>query len=198
MINSRITKFSVSVAAVAVLAVGVYGLSTGKRNSGLSLEYTPSPESVACDSIASPEAVTGIPRFSYTNNYSNSRFGFSLKHPADFKVTEFPNEKGGETIIIQNPKTQIGVQIVVAPNQGQNIDITEELVRAEIPDMKISAGEKVVIDGGGKGLAFISDNEAFGGASREVWFVFRGNVYQISTYAEFDEFLKGIFGTWKF
>ncbi len=44
----------------------------------------------------------------------------------------------------------------------------------------------------------MSDNPAFAGASREVWFVFNTNLYQISTYTEFDELLKGLFGTWQF
>jgi hypothetical protein len=48
------------------------------------------------------------------------------------------------------------------------------------------------------GLAFKSDNQAFDGASREVWFVFRGNLYQISTYAWLDPLLQAIFKTWQF
>lgn len=45
---------------------------------------------------------------------------------------------------------------------------------------------------------FQSDNPAFDGASREVWFVYNDYLYQISAYAEFDEFLKELFGTWQF
>lgn len=37
-----------------------------------------------------------------------------------------------------------------------------------------------------------------GGASHEVWFVFRENLYQISTCARLDNLLQEMFSTWSF
>jgi len=100
------------------------------------------------------------------------------------------------------------VQIVISP-YGPDTDITEAMIHSDIPELKISDAQELLIGEGRKGLAFMSDNPAFcaspepcvkegNGKSREVWFVFGGNLYQISTYAEQDEFLKRLFGTWQF
>ena len=72
------------------------------------------------------------------------------------------------------------------------------MIEKDIPDLLITDAQTVEIGDNYKGLAFKSDNSAFGGASREVWFVFRNNLYQISTYEKFDELLKKVFSTWVF
>jgi hypothetical protein len=48
------------------------------------------------------------------------------------------------------------------------------------------------------GLAFVSDNEAFGGRSREVWFVYDGYLYQISTYLGMDQLVQNVLASWTF
>jgi hypothetical protein len=76
--------------------------------------------------------------------------------------------------------------------------MTAERIRADIPDMVIVDTETVEIGTDRMGLAFKSDNEAFDSASREVWFVFGGYLYQISTYERLDPVLKELFATWQF
>src|SRR3990167_4703188 len=66
------------------------------------------------------------------------------------------------------------------------------------PDMVIKDAQEVSIGDKRKGLAFGSDNAAFDGDSREVWFVFGGKLYQISAYMKHDDLLKGVFETWQF
>lgn len=154
-------------------------------------------ETAPLKSGAAPQAIAEIAGYQYTEKYANSSYGFSFKHPQDFAVSELPAE-GGEVVLIQNTAKNIGVQILISPFDGGEIDITADFIKAEIPDLKISQPQEVLVSLGRKGLAFMSDNEAFGGASREVWFVFGGNLYQISTYAELDGFLQGLFGTWEF
>jgi len=51
---------------------------------------------------------------------------------------------------------------------------------------------------GATGLTFKSDNPAFYGATSEGWFTYGGNVYEISTYARDDAFLKSILASWTF
>lgn len=148
-------------------------------------------------SNAAPEASAEIAEYQYTEKYTNSTYGFSFKHPQDFVVDSVPTEEG-EAILVQNIAKNIGAQILITPFPGGEIDITADFIKAEIPDLKISQPQEVLVSLGRKGLAFMSDNESFGGASREVWFVFGGNFYQISAYAELDGFLRGLFGTWAF
>lgn len=146
---------------------------------------------------ASSEAVEEITSYQYTETYSYSEYGFSFKYPRDFTVGAIVGD-GHQTILVQNLTKKIGVQILITPFDGKDIDITPEIVQQDIPDIKINDAQEILIGENRKGLAFLSDNKAFGGKSREVWFVYKGNLYQISTYAEFDEFLKGLFTTWQF
>jgi len=87
---------------------------------------------------------------------------------------------------------------MISPFDGDDIDLTKATILASIPDIEVSGEQEVLIGAGRKGLAFLSDSKEFGGKSREVWFIFRGNLYQVSTYAELDDFLKGLFATWSF
>lgn len=60
------------------------------------------------------------------------------------------------------------MQILISPFQGEDIDVTAEIIKADIPDMKIDNQQEVLVGSSQKGLAFVSDNPAFGGKSREV------------------------------
>ena len=134
----------------------------------------------------------------FTHNYIDKSYGFSFNYPDGYTVRSTPNADGaGNTVLIQNDSTKKGVQILITPYGDTDTNITEKKITTDIPDMKVSDPQNVTI-GTGHGLAFISDNGAFDGNSREVWFVFRGNLYQISTYASYDEFIKTLLGTWKF
>ena len=125
-------------------------------------------------------------------------FRFSLGLPEGFAAQEFKEEgSAGKSVVLQDAKGN-GIQILVTPFPEDLRVLTAERVQADIPDMKITDVRPVEIGAEHTGIAFMSDNEAFGGASREVWFVFRGNLYQISTYARLDTLLKSMFATWKF
>lgn len=145
--------------------------------------------------LSGDTAYSGVP---LTEEYANEQYRFSLSFPEGFSVGELPvDEAGGTAIIIQNEKGE-GIQIYVVPSGGGQKILSAEDIRASIPDMAIDAPEPVAIGNEHQGVAFLSNNEAFGGASREVWFYFRGNLYQISAYARQDILLKAMFATWKF
>ena len=145
---------------------------------------------------ATPEDIAAISSYQYTETYTHPTHRFSFKHPAGFTITPLETESE-EVLLIESPNKKIGIQIMITP-YGEDIDLTEDIVRASISETKMSDAQPVEIGKGRRGVAFLSDNPQFGGASREVWFVYKKNLYQISTYAEFDGFLKGMFGTWEF
>jgi hypothetical protein len=147
---------------------------------------------------ASPQAIAEISAYQYTQTYEHAANKFSFKYPEDFTVSSITNDDESEVILVQNIAKNIGVQILISSFKGDDIDVTAETIKADLPDLKISDPQTVEIGDNRKGLAFMSDSKEFGGQSREVWFVFRGSLYQISTYAELDGFLKGLFGTWQF
>jgi hypothetical protein len=143
-----------------------------------------------------PEAPYTLPEL--TKPYSNSDYRFSFMLPTDFTAQEMPqDENGARTFLFQNDRGE-GIQIVITPFDEDIATLTKERIQQDIPDLKITDEQPVEIGQNHTGLAFKSDNEAFGGASREVWFVFRGNLYQISTYERLDSLLQAIFGTWQF
>ncbi len=133
-----------------------------------------------------------------TKSYTNNDYRFSFMMPADFTSQEMPqDENGTRTFLFQNTKGE-GIQIMVSPFDEDLAVLTKERIQQDIPDMKITDEQPVEIGSNHTGLAFKSDNQAFNGASREVWFVFRNNLYQISTYERLDPLLQAIFGTWQF
>ena len=129
-----------------------------------------------------------------TQAYRSEKYGYNFKYPIGFTVRSF-EDGSGDTVIVE--KGTDGFQIFISPFDETG-DITESRIRADIPDMKIEGAQPVLLGEQGKGLAFKSDNAAWGGASREVWFAFGGYLYQISTYERLDGLLRAVLATWQF
>jgi|SRR3989344_502537 len=144
-------------------------------------------------------SLTPFSDYQYTQTYSDETYHFSFNYPEGFTVTAVSDMggEGGKTILLESDDKKVGIQILISP-YGSDVDITEAMIESDIPDMRVSDPQTVEIGSSRKGLAFMSNNPAFSGASREVWFTSGGYLYQISTYAEFDELLKKLFGTWTF
>ena len=129
--------------------------------------------------------------------YTNKTHKFSVQIPEGFTSQELAvDENGGTAIVLQDQKGN-GVQIYITPDKSGAASLSADDVRASLPEMRVVDAQDVEL-GTEKGVAFMSDNDAFSGASREVWFYFHGNLYQISTYARLDPLLQSMFGTWKF
>lgn len=140
------------------------------------------------------------------DNYRNSEYKFSLTMPEGFRSSELPADEGGGKAIIFQDDAGNGIQIYVTPFSGTQKILTADDIRRDIPDMQVENVQDVEVGSDYRGVAFMSDNDAYGGSSREVWFIFCGsqraqsscNLYQISTYARLDNLLQAMFGTWKF
>jgi hypothetical protein len=131
-------------------------------------------------------------------DYKNETFRFALDMPDGFSVGELPpDENGGTAIILQNKKGE-GIQIYITPTDREAKILTAEDVRTSLPGTEVKDSQVVTIGNDHQGIAFLSDNPAFDGSSREVWFYFRGNLYQISTYERLDTLLQAMFATWTF
>lgn len=133
-----------------------------------------------------------------SQSYKNDALRLSFSYPDGYAVREVGGEEGG-TILIENPDDSgRGIQISITPFTDTDTAITAERVQEDIPDMVVEDVQPVSLGVAGQGAAFTSDNESFGGDSREVWFVVAGRLYQVSTYAAYDKVLQAIMGTWKF
>ena len=132
--------------------------------------------------------------------YLNTSHSFSFKYPKDMKVENFKeSEDSPEVILVQNANEGKGFQIVITPfDEDVGNKLSKERIKLDVPDLLVKDEQSILIGQNGEGLAFLSDNADFGGKSREVWFVFNGFLYQISTYAHLDPILQSVFSTWQF
>jgi hypothetical protein len=149
-----------------------------------------------------PSVVPTVPVPPLGKTYANDAYGFSFSYPDGYAVQDAATDDatGARTILVQDAKGS-GVQILISPFDDADQTIDEARIRADIPDLAVREPQPVQVGADGSastGLAFKSDNAAFNGDSREVWFAFRGNLYQISTYAGYDDFLKALLSTWHF
>lgn len=180
-------KFLLYIFAIAILAVVgliVYFATTDTRERESGVEAPP---------YEPPELMA---------EYTSDAYQFSISIPETFSVREMP-APDGQTIVIEDPSGAgewgaVGIQIAVSTFDEDIRELTESMIARDIPDMRIVDAQPVEIGEQHTGIAFKSDNSAWDGASREVWFVFRGNLYQISTYERLDPLLRNIFATWKF
>ena len=129
---------------------------------------------------------------SLEEKYSNSKYKFFLKFPEGFQVREIVSEDT-DTILIENKRGE-GIQILISPFDDIR-SLTRDMIRKDLPELKTMNEQPITIEKVYQGLAFESDNPTFDGASQEIWFVFRGNLYQLSTYERFSSLLKSIFAT---
>ncbi len=135
----------------------------------------------------------------FTKEYKNDTYKFSLSMPENFTAREIVSEEAGGTgILLESDSRSDGVQITILPFDEDLRSLTKARIEQDIPDLVITDSQTIEIGDTHTGVAFKSDNESFDGASREVWFVFRGNLYQISTYERLDPLLQKMFATWKF
>lgn len=132
-----------------------------------------------------------------TQSYRNETYHLAFKYPEGYIVREVVSDTS-TTILIENPSDNKGIQIYITPYADKDTTITEERVLNDVPDIDVEDPQPILLGSAGEGLAFKSDNEEFGGDAREAWFVVAGNLYQITTYAAYDEVLKAIFATWSF
>lgn len=134
----------------------------------------------------------------YTKVYTGTKGHFSFKYPESFNVRSFIEEDGTEILTVENKSTGEGFQIRIQETDDNPLDITEERIKNDIPDITLNDPQEVLLGKSGKGLAFVSDDPAFGGKSREVWFALDNTFYQISTYFKYDYLVKGMLETWEF
>ncbi len=212
--NTEIQKYISYIFIILLVGVGAYFAinwlnDSPKSNTGDSVSwgeitFNPQPEVWEgqtfpnSDETQAPvgQTISNIDT-SIWKSFKSQKYGFALKYPEYFTLGQF-EEAGSDVYVFQNTERKQGIQIYVTP-VDETFDITKARILEDIPDMVVRDGQTVELgERSGKGLAFLSDNEAFGGSSREVWFVFKNNLYQISTYASLDTLLQEVLNTWQF
>ncbi len=173
--NTTIRSIALGAGIALVILVGVF-----------SYQYI----FISSNTSTLPELVSGAAEAG--EEYINEQYGFSFILPKGFSVRELPG-----VVVVENNDAD-GVQIVITALEEDIYNLTLERIQADLPGITIEEPEELELEGGRTGLAFKSDNEAFDGASREVWFVFDSRLYQISTYERLGPLLGELGSTWTF
>lgn len=133
----------------------------------------------------------------YTKTYTNNKIGFSFSYPDEFTVGELAEEGKKTVLTIQNTKTGEGLQIYITVYDDPSFSVSVDRIKSDIPDLPILNASNIIAGGKAKGVAFFSQNEAFGGPTAEVWFADGKNFYQATVRAGDAKLLEEIVKSWK-
>ncbi|MBD3282063.1 MAG: hypothetical protein GF387_00400 [Candidatus Portnoybacteria bacterium] len=136
-----------------------------------------------------------------TNNperklYIDSQYNFSFQYPSSFVINKFQEAENTSTILVQEKETKKSFQIFISYFDEPG-PLTKERILKDLPDLKIENPQQRVLKNGIVALIFFSEESSIG-KTREIWFVYKDNLYQISTYKELDQLTAQMLQTWEF
>jgi len=151
----------------------------------------------AGETIISPEVAEKLTKSELNRTYYYPQYRFSFQYPGELNASAFQEGDYGHTVLVQQPNERAGFQIFIASFDEAG-PITKERILRDLPDMVIDQPQHVII-GQDKitALIFFSHEPSLG-RTREVWFIYGGHLYQMSTFAGLDGFIGRILETWKF
>ena len=158
--------------------------------------FDPEPDKALLDDESSLVDIPPPVEHPSWRSYVSEVYNFSFRHPANFYISQFPENKG-EIILVRDRIGENSFQIYITPYDEPANSLTAQRVRRDLPSLIMENIQEFLIGNEASGLAFISKSEAFN-ISREVWFVRGEHLYQISAYLESQDSLQEILRTWKF
>jgi hypothetical protein len=129
-----------------------------------------------------------------TARYRNDRYFFTLEYPNELALKEI-DEDGATTIVFQKPGELKGFQIFIVRYRDDAISDTR--IRKDLQGAPMNNPKDIVLPGNIRAVHFESESPTLG-SSTEVWFIYKGYLYEVTTYAEWDTELAGILGTLRF
>ena len=142
--------------------------------------------------VTQPE-VQGIDNTEYV--YKHTVYPFAFTYPKGTTV-EASIVDSGTMILVTDAVHDHIFQVYIQEVGETSLDITEARIRQDIPGITIRDVQTVEVGTGARGTAFISTDDV--GEKREVWFVFKGVLYQLSAPLTSDDFMRSILNTWQF
>ena len=128
--------------------------------------------------------------------YENERYGFSYYHSPQSSITEYDEGGGAMTVVQENLEKVRGLQIFIVP-YGETI-ITEERFKKDIPSgVRYNIEETQLGKPGISAVTFNSYDQLLG-ETRELWFIYKGHLYEITTFNGFGDWFAPIMQTWRF
>lgn len=126
--------------------------------------------------------------------YQNLQYHFSILYPQELAVAEEQEGGGAVTVTFQNEEEVKGFQIFIVPYTGAQVSSAQ--FKKDIPSGVQEQLANIQVDGA-TGAAFYS-TDAVLGATREVWFIRGGYLYEVTTLKSLDTWLDPIISSWEF
>ncbi len=153
------------------------------------------PPAVEPNEAQQEAAASSAPELASWNVYENFEYGFLFRHPASMRITEFA-ESGGDMVVLESSGSE-SMQIFIVPWDEGGEMMTPARIRRDLPDLVIRNPQVIELEGGGRALIFEGAKDGVG-ATREVWIIAGGFLYQIAAPIAFDRELSWVMATWRF
>ena len=133
--------------------------------------------------------------------------GFSLEYPENLVVNQFNEKENAKSVVFQkstddsslSTEEKTGFQIYALPFDDEGKGLTLEKIKHDLPNVAIEEPVEAFIgEKAGepkKAWIFWIQNPKIG-RTREVWFVDKGYLFEVTTYAHLDLWLAQIMSTW--
>lgn len=155
-----------------------------------SIDLTKNSSTSPSDTSISPSVVTTSGQL-----YTNKDFGFSFIQPAGYTVGSF--DQGDSTVIlVQDANKKNGVQILVSPFD-EDIVLSTDRIKKDLPNITLNEVGSVRVGNAVIAVSFTSNFSTFGVPSRNVWFVYKKHLYQISAPTVSRDTLLTLVSTWR-
>lgn len=128
--------------------------------------------------------------------YKNERYGFSYYHSPEAVIKEYDEGGGAMTITQENSKKVRGMQIFIVPYSESTI--SEERFKRDVPSGIRKNVEKTFIGVPQVEAVTFNSYDTFLGETREVWFIHKGYLYEVTTFKGVGDWFTPIMQTWRF
>jgi hypothetical protein len=125
--------------------------------------------------------------------YRSTAYHFSLLYPQELAVKEYAEPGNAFTVTFQNVKEEKGFQIFIVPYQEEKISDarfkkdTPSGVRTDVASTTIDQVPAVTF----------KSRDEFLGDTQETWFIYKGFLYEVTTFVGTTNWLDLIISTWK-
>jgi len=202
----------VSVVIIMAFAVGVF---VYKNNTGKNIYITQTLSS-------EKEIILDISSTGNSRNYKNEEYGFSINIPKNTKDKIFEKEpkillneklnnivlfvqnkilkiqeRKNKTIVFKDDISGLEFQMFISPFTDKEKIVKSSRIKQELPNAKITSPTEIILGDSIRALIFESDIEKIG-KMKEIWFIKNGNLYQITTFTNYEITVKNILSTLKF
>lgn len=180
--------FIVIILIVIVVLVAFFALNKDDGSADSTFSTVTNQESAITQALLDGE---------FSKTYRSEAHKFSVKYPEGLEASSFADESlGADVITIADPASGQGMQIIITPFDENIAVLTAERIKQDVPDLIIRDPQEVILGSSGKGVAFLDAEDDT--ANRQIWFIARQSLYQITAPVSSDTLVQKMLNNWVF